>query len=171
MKFDGFDWDAGNAAKCQKHGLSIAEIESVFLSQPRVAPDVVHSKVEQRFRAVGRSTSGRHVFAVFALRRRSGELLVRPCTPRRSPPMSKKKFPEYKTDAEAEHFVATVDLSEFDFSDMKPMRFELRRKDKTVSLRLPEPLLDAVRQRAKRAGMPYQRFIRMAVERALHELK
>ena len=85
--------------------------------------------------------------------------------------MSKKKFPELKTDAEAERFVATADLSEYDFSDMKPMRFELRRKDKTVSLRLPESLLDAVRQRAERAGMPYQRFIRMAVERALHDLK
>ena len=85
--------------------------------------------------------------------------------------MSKKKFPELKTDAEAERFVATADLSEYDFSDMKPMRFELRRKDKTVSLRLPGPLLDAVRQRAERAGMPYQRFIRMAVERALHDLK
>ena len=47
--------------------------------------------------------------------------------------MSKKKFPELKTDAEAERFVATADLSAFDFSDMKPMRFELRRKDKTVS--------------------------------------
>jgi len=85
--------------------------------------------------------------------------------------MSKKKFPELKTDAEAERFVATADLGNYDFSDMKPMRFELRRKDKTVSLRLPESLLDAVRQRAERAGMPYQRFIRMAVERALHDLK
>ena len=83
----------------------------------------------------------------------------------------KKKFPEFKTDAEAEEFVATADLSEFDFSDMKPMRFELRRKDKSVSLRLPEQLLDEVRNTAKRAGMPYQRFIRMAIERALHETK
>lgn len=80
----------------------------------------------------------------------------------------KKKFPEFKTDAEAEEFVATADLSEFDFSDMKPMRFELRRKDKSVSLRLPEQLLDEVRNTAKRAGLPYQRFIRMAIERALH---
>ena len=80
----------------------------------------------------------------------------------------KKKFPEFKTDAEAEEFVATADLSEYDFSDMKPMRFELRRKDKSVSLRLPEQLLDEVRNTAKRAGMPYQRFIRMAIERALH---
>jgi len=84
---------------------------------------------------------------------------------------SKKTFPELKSDEEAEAFVANADLSEFDFSDMKPMRFELRRKDKSVSLRLPEPLLDAVRERARREGMPYQRFIRLAVERALGEGK
>jgi uncharacterized DUF497 family protein len=34
MKFDGFDWDSGNRAKCQKHGVSIAEIESLFLGTP-----------------------------------------------------------------------------------------------------------------------------------------
>lgn len=79
----------------------------------------------------------------------------------------KKKFPEFKTDADAEKFVETADLSEYDLSDMIPMRFELKRKDKSVSLRLPEKLLDAVRQRAQRSGMPYQRFIRMAIERAL----
>jgi predicted DNA binding CopG/RHH family protein len=80
-----------------------------------------------------------------------------------------KRFPEFKTDAEAEAFVESADLSEYDFSDMVPMRFELRRKDKSVSLRLPEPLLEAVRNRAQRAGMPYQRFIRMAIERALQQ--
>ncbi len=26
----GFDWDRGNRDKCQKHGMSIAEIEAVF---------------------------------------------------------------------------------------------------------------------------------------------
>lgn len=27
---DGFDWDAGNRDKCQKHGVSIPEIERLF---------------------------------------------------------------------------------------------------------------------------------------------
>jgi len=79
----------------------------------------------------------------------------------------KKKFPDFKSDAEAEAFVASADLADYDFSDMAPMRFELRRKDKSISLRLPEKLLEEVRDRAQRAGMPYQRFIRMALERAL----
>ena len=78
-----------------------------------------------------------------------------------------KPFPDFKSDEEAQAFVATADLSEYDFSDMVLMRFELKRKDKAVNLRLPEQLLEAVRERAKSAGMPYQRFIRMAIERAL----
>lgn len=79
----------------------------------------------------------------------------------------KKKFPNFKSDAEAEEFVDNADLSEYNFSDMMPMRFELKRKDKSVSLRLPEPLLNAVRASAKRVGIPYQRFMRMAIERAV----
>ena len=48
------------------------------------------------------------------------------------------------------------------------MQFELKRKDKSVNLRLPEQLLEAVRKRAELALLPYQRFIRMAIEQALH---
>jgi len=82
----------------------------------------------------------------------------------------RKTIPAFKTDEEAERFVDTADLSEYDLTGQF-VKFELRPKDKTVSLRLPEALLDEVRLRAKRAGMPYQRFIRMAVERAVTEPK
>jgi predicted DNA binding CopG/RHH family protein len=83
----------------------------------------------------------------------------------------KKKFPDFKTDAEAEAFVETADLSKYDFSDMVPMRFELKRKDTSISLRLPEALLNEVRMYAARAGIPYQRFIRQAIERAVRQDK
>jgi predicted DNA binding CopG/RHH family protein len=36
-------------------------------------------------------------------------------------------------------------------------------------LRLPGQLLEAVRRRAKRSGLPYQRFIRMALEEAVRK--
>ncbi len=81
----------------------------------------------------------------------------------------KKPIPTFRTDKEAEDFVATADLTEYDLSGGRLMRFELRPKDKSVSLRLPEKLLTAVRSRAKRAGIPYQRFIRMALEQAVQE--
>ncbi len=83
----------------------------------------------------------------------------------------KKKFPDFKTDDEAEAFVETADLSEYDFSGMVPMRFELKRKDTSISLRLPEELLDAVRINAKRVGIPYQRFMRLAIEQAVKPSK
>ncbi len=50
-------------------------------------------------------------------------------------------------------------------------RFEMIRKDKSISLRLPEPLLDEVRQVAKAGDIPYQRFIRLAIERALQAVR
>jgi predicted DNA binding CopG/RHH family protein len=40
-----------------------------------------------------------------------------------------------------------------------------------VNLPLPAQLLEAVQNRAKRVGVPYQPFIRMALERALHDPK
>jgi predicted DNA binding CopG/RHH family protein len=83
----------------------------------------------------------------------------------------KKKIPTFKSDKQAENFVATANLADYDLSGAQFVRFELMRKDKSVNLRLPEQLLEAVRSRAKRAGIPYQRYIRMAIERALSDTK
>src|SRR5579884_806660 len=56
-----FDWDAGNRDKRQKHGLSIAVIESLFGSPIAVFPDPAHSEREERFKAIGRAENGRGV--------------------------------------------------------------------------------------------------------------
>jgi predicted DNA binding CopG/RHH family protein len=79
----------------------------------------------------------------------------------------KQKIPKLKSDAEAEAFVATADLTDYDLSDFKPMHFEFAPKDARVNMRVPEPLLRAVKQRAQARGIPYQRFIREALERAI----
>jgi predicted DNA binding CopG/RHH family protein len=81
----------------------------------------------------------------------------------------KRPLPAFQTDKEAEDFVANADLTEYDLTGGQIVRFEMRPKDKTVSLRLPEKLLEAVRSEARREGVPYQRFIRMAIESALHK--
>jgi predicted DNA binding CopG/RHH family protein len=78
-----------------------------------------------------------------------------------------KKLPALKSDKEAEKFVETADLSEYDLSGMVRMRFEFLPKTERVNLRLPENLLNAVRERAASAGMPYQRYIRLLLEQAL----
>jgi predicted DNA binding CopG/RHH family protein len=82
----------------------------------------------------------------------------------------KRKVPRFKTDEEAEAFLEQ-DLSDLDFSQFKPMRFEFKPKRKSLNLRISEDLLDAVRKNAKQQGMPYQRFIRQALERAVAERK
>lgn len=66
MRFDGFDWDEGNRQKCQKHGGSIEEVEEA-LSSIRFVIDNP-SRAEKRYRTVGTTHAGRHVFAVFTLR-------------------------------------------------------------------------------------------------------
>ncbi len=82
-------------------------------------------------------------------------------------PPKLKKLPGFKSDRAAEAFVEKADLTQYDLSGGEFVRFELKRKDKSINLRLPEMLLNAVRSRAKRAGVPYQQFIRMALERAV----
>lgn len=82
MEFDGFDWDIGNRRKCEKHGVSIAEIESLFYGTPLVGSDAQHSGREQRLRAVGITSRKRTVFIVFTLRQKGEELLIRPISAR-----------------------------------------------------------------------------------------
>lgn len=79
----------------------------------------------------------------------------------------KKKIPDFKTDAEAEAFVDSADLSEYDLSGFKRVRFEFQPKTERVNMRLPAELLQAVRRKADAEGMPYQRFIRATLERAV----
>src|SRR5208283_3492238 len=88
------------------------------------------------------------------------------CTRRRWSTM-KKKLPRLKSDKEAEEFVEKADLTEYDLSGMWPIRFEFQPKSERVNMRLPRLLLDAVRASAARTGVPYQRFIRQALEDAL----
>ena len=83
----------------------------------------------------------------------------------------KKKLPKLKTDKEAEDFVATSDLTEYDLSDMRMVHFEFQPKSERVNMRLPKPLLEAVKATAADAGMPYQRFIRQALEAAVQRRK
>jgi predicted DNA binding CopG/RHH family protein len=77
-----------------------------------------------------------------------------------------KRVPKMTSDDEAERFL-DQDLSDLDFSQFKPARFEFQAKDAQINMRLPSSLLAAVKQKAKRAGIPYQRFIREALERAV----
>jgi predicted DNA binding CopG/RHH family protein len=81
------------------------------------------------------------------------------------PPL--KKFPVLLTDEDAERFVDEADLSEYDFSGFKRMKFELINKDVQVELSLPQALLAKIKSRAAAEGIPCQRFMRDLMERGL----
>jgi len=66
----GFNWDEGNSAKrWQRHGVTQAEAEQVFLNRPLVVGQASkHSAQETRQFALGRTDQGRELTVVFTLR-------------------------------------------------------------------------------------------------------
>ena len=86
-------------------------------------------------------------------------------------PRKFKKLPVLRTDEEAEHFVETADLTEYDLSVRVPMHFEFKPKTARVNMRLSKDLLDSVKARAAKEGVTYQRYIRLALEKAVAEQK
>jgi len=78
----------------------------------------------------------------------------------------KRLVPDLTTDAQAAAFLEE-DLSDLDFGQFKPHRFEFEAKTARVNMRMPGSLLEAVKRRAAARGLPYQRFIREALAQAV----
>jgi predicted DNA binding CopG/RHH family protein len=76
----------------------------------------------------------------------------------------KRKVPKMTTDEEAEAFLQQ-DLSDLDFSQFKPVTFEFQPKSAQLNMRVPDPLMKAIKDRAKLRGIPYTRYIRELIER------
>ena len=96
LSVSGFEWDAGNRDKCRKHGVSHAAIESVFGGPVSVFPDPRHSDAEVRFKAVGRTKTGRAVLVVFTLRPGTDGTRIRPISARF---MHRKEIAHYEEEA------------------------------------------------------------------------
>ncbi len=79
----------------------------------------------------------------------------------------KKKIPTFKSDAEAERFIATSDLTQYDLTGGKAVQFESKMSQ--LNMRLPANLLDAVKRRAQLRGIPYTHFIREVLEQSLRD--
>ena len=74
--------------------------------------------------------------------------------------------PKLRTDEDAEAFL-DQDLSDLDFSQFRAGQLEFERKDARLTMRLPQPMLDAVKRQARARGIPYQRLVREAIQKAL----
>jgi uncharacterized DUF497 family protein len=93
MHFSGFDWSGGNVEKCQMHGVSIAEIESLFSGALAILPTESGSDLAGRAVAIGWTSEGRAVFVVFTLRPGVNGVLIRPISARF---MHKKELRRYE---------------------------------------------------------------------------
>ena len=79
----------------------------------------------------------------------------------------KKKLKTLKTNRTAEKLLSQ-DLSPYIHPEnFKPMQFELKPKNQTVTIRMSEGLLKALKRKSKKQGIHYQKLIRQALEKAL----
>ena len=74
----------------------------------------------------------------------------------------RKTIPEFKTEAEERAYWESHDSSQhIDWSRAKRLRFpNLKPSTKTISLRLPEALLERIKIEANKRDMPYQSLIK-----------
>ena len=79
----GYEWDEGNVSKCQKHGLTIPEIEAFLMQDGNViVADFKHSgQQEQRLITAG-MIGHKWAFVGFTLRSREGGIFIRPISAR-----------------------------------------------------------------------------------------
>jgi predicted DNA binding CopG/RHH family protein len=86
----------------------------------------------------------------------------------------KKKLPKFKNEAAEQQFWAEHDSTEYvDWTTAKRVVFpNLKPSTKTISLRLPESLLEALRMLARKRDVPYQSLLKMFLaERIERELE
>src|SRR3989338_6363791 len=74
-----------------------------------------------------------------------------------------KKIPKFKSEDQEREFWATHDSTEYlDWNKAKPGVFpNLKPSTITISLRLPEHLLDKIKMDARQKDVPYQSYIKI----------
>ena len=93
----GFEWDAGNVMKGDKHDVTPAEAEQVFVNEPLVVlEDAAHSRTETRWHALGRTNERRLLHVVFTLRAQGSRVRVISARP-----MHRKERAAYERATEA----------------------------------------------------------------------
>ncbi len=82
-----------------------------------------------------------------------------------------KKIPKFKSEAEEAEFWARHDSTEYvDYSKAKRFVFpKLRPSTKTISIRLPESLIEHLKLLANKRDVPYQSLLKMFLSEKVEE--
>lgn len=80
-----------------------------------------------------------------------------------------KKIPDFISEQEEREFWETHDSSEFlDWDKAKSTKFvNLKKSTKTISLRLPADMLEALKVKANAMDIPYQSLIKIFLQKEL----
>ena len=82
-----------------------------------------------------------------------------------------KKIPKFKSLSEEEKFWSTHDSTDYiDYSKVELGFFPaLKPSSKTISIRLPEPLIEAVKVLANKRDVPYQSMMKVLLAEKVRE--
>lgn len=78
------------------------------------------------------------------------------------------KIPKFKSKDEEFEYFSNLDLSEyFEASDAKPISFpNLKPTSHSIAIRMPDFLLNRIKEKANTIGIPYQSLIKTELKRA-----
>ncbi len=81
------------------------------------------------------------------------------------------KIPKFKSEAEETEFWATHDSTEYiDYSEAKRVVFpNLKPSTKTISIRLPESLIEHLKLLANKRDVPYQSLLKIFLSEKVEE--
>lgn len=79
------------------------------------------------------------------------------------------KLPKFKNEDEERKFWSNLDLSEYyEPSDMVPVSFpNLKPTSRSISIRIPEYLLNRVKEKANALNIPYQSLIKLYIDKGV----
>jgi len=79
------------------------------------------------------------------------------------------KIPKFKNEDEERNFWAKIDLTDYyEPSDFEPVSFpNLKPTSRSISIRLPEYLIDRIKEQANSINVPYQSLIKGYLKQAV----
>ena len=84
---------------------------------------------------------------------------------------TKKRVIGKKFGPESHHFDPYDGMTDREFDRVVVAAFDaVKRRQKAISIKLPEELLERTRAEAKRRGIPYQTLIKIVLEKSLDRL-
>ncbi len=173
-----FEWDKGNEEKNWiKHKVTAEEAEEPFFTEDYIVlEDEQHSSDEEKRYILLGKTSRKTCYLLslpYAVKR-YGLSLLEEQIKRRCYFMKKSlNLPKFKDEDAERDFWDKIDITEyFEPKDAKRFVFpNLKRTNKAISIRLPEPLIEEAKEKAHKLDVPYQKLMREVLQHGIRAIK